>query len=58
MIKITLLQVMSVDSLIPAGRSMNSRIEFSCCTQLKLYQMCATIVIVTGSFISEDENAE
>lgn len=49
---------MSGDSLIPAGKNMNSRIEFSCCTQPKLYQMCATIVIVTGSFISEDENAE
>ena len=43
MIRITLLQVMSVDSLIPAGKSMNSRIEFAFRTLAKTFYMCDTI---------------
>ena len=43
MIRITLLQVMSVDSLIPAGKSMNSRIEFAFRTLARTFYMCDTI---------------
>ena len=58
MIRTSRLQVMSRDFLITAGKSMNSRIESTCRTQQKPFQICVTIVIVTGSFILEDENAE